>query len=180
MVWPKIIALVQYFSVIIIKLSHCNDIFLHTVISFKAMFAKRENWVEVFSTSEVWEDCKKFDLDRAHMLFLVKCLINSDWRSIQKSLLREAHAKARTSKSAGTNQNPVLNLKTRMRRGMMLLGERRSAGQQWNCSFNYQQCRQHFHLEQKYWFFSIHWHLNINAAYQWHVLLLLFGNIKKN
>lgn len=47
MVWPKIIALVQYFSIIIIKLSHCRDIFFHAVISFKTVFAKREkreNW----------------------------------------------------------------------------------------------------------------------------------------
>lgn len=58
----------HHFAIIIIKLSGCNDILLHTVIPFKAMFAKRENWVEVLQLSEVWEDYKKSDLDRAHPL----------------------------------------------------------------------------------------------------------------
>lgn len=40
----------QHFSIIIIKLSRCNDILLHTEIAFKTMFAKSENWVEVFSS----------------------------------------------------------------------------------------------------------------------------------
>lgn len=64
----------QHFRNIIIKLSHCSDILLHTEMAFRTVLANRKlSWG--LQQSEAWEDCNRFDLDRDYPL----AIILNDW-----------------------------------------------------------------------------------------------------